>query len=155
PTKAQRFGDSSEKGIRLPRGERIRAARAITTPAPPPAQICGAPSPTSPAAVARIQDAFARAGLLLVPAPPPSRQRALLPLRLLQSSQALVLACPTRLLLLTLASAPRSEYLSIHPSVPLFLPPRVLVLPAALGACHFLSRTGLSAGFGAALCWIG
>ncbi|PUZ63694.1 hypothetical protein GQ55_3G088500 [Panicum hallii var. hallii] len=145
-------------GPRSNQGPTIRAARAITTPAPPPAQICRAPRPTSPAAaaaVARIQDAFARAGLLLVPAPPPSRQRALLPLRLLQSSQALVLACPTRLLLLTLASAPRSEYLSIHPSVPLFLPPRVLVLPAALGACHFLSRTGLSAGFGAALCWIG
>jgi len=137
---------SGKKKIPPPRCERFVVPHTLSQSPPAPAQICEAPSPTSlaggrgAAAEARIQDAFARAGLLLVPAPPPTRRRALLPLRLLPSSQALVLACPTPLLLLTPASAPRSEYLSA--SVP--LPPIVLVLPAALGACYFLPRTGLS-----------
>jgi hypothetical protein len=55
-----------------------------------------------------IQDAFVRAGLLLllVPAPSPPRRRALVPLRLRAPPQALVLACPIpHLVLLTLVPA--------------------------------------------------
>jgi hypothetical protein len=55
-----------------------------------------------------IQDAFVRAGmlLLLVPAPSPPRRRALVPLRLRAPPEALVLACPIpHLVLLTLVPA--------------------------------------------------